>query len=196
MNKLKKFKFLVPISIITTVVTIGYMVIYAHNSFSEMASVINSLLTGSIMERSAPEIIGIEQWLNTPNSQGLNIEELRGQVVLLDFWTYACINCQRSLPYVVNWDKQYRDQGLVVIGVHTPEFRFERNIDNVLAAIEEYGIEYPVAIDNDYKTWRAYHNHYWPAKYLISKSGDIVYMRFGEGAYEVTEAKIKELLAE
>ena len=196
MNKLKKFKFLVPISIITTVVTIGYMVIYAHNPFSEMASVINSLLTGSIMERSAPEIIGIEQWLNTPNSQGLNIEELRGQVVLLDFWTYACINCQRSLPYVVNWDKQYRDQGLVVIGVHTPEFRFERNIDNVLAAIEEYGIEYPVAIDNDYKTWRAYHNHYWPAKYLISKSGDIVYMRFGEGAYEVTEAKIKELLAE
>ena len=196
MNKLKKFKFLVPISIITTVVTIGYMVIYAHNPFSEMASVINSLLTGSIMERSAPEIIGIEQWLNTPNSQGLNIEELRGQVVLLDFWTYACINCQRSLPYVVNWDKQYSDQGLVVIGVHTPEFRFERNIDNVLAAIEEYGIEYPVAIDNDYKTWRAYHNHYWPAKYLISKSGDIVYMRFGEGAYEVTEAKIKELLAE
>ena len=172
------------------------MAIYAHNPFTEIASVVNTLLVGSMNNRIAPEIIGINEWLNTNNEVGLKMSELRGKVVLVEFWTFGCINCQRSLPYVVVWDQKYRDQGLVVIGIHTPEFRFEQNVDNVKNAIKEYGIEYPVAIDNNYKTWRAYRNHYWPAKYLIDKAGNIVYMRFGEGGYDITEAKIQELLAE
>lgn len=184
---------LIAILIIVAVVTLGYMSIYAHNPFSQMLALIKSF--GQSMEnKQAPELIGIEHWIN---GDPFTLESVREKkVVLIDFWTYGCINCQRSTPYVVEWDKKYRDSGLVVIGVHTPEFRFESKLENVQQAVADYGIEYPVALDNGYKTWRAFNNRYWPAKYLIDKDGQIVYMRFGEGAYDITEQKIKELLAE
>jgi thiol-disulfide isomerase/thioredoxin len=132
-------------------------------------------------------------WLNsTPLTQ----QQLRGKVVLVDFWTFDCINCIRTLPYVKSWHEKYKDQGLVVVGVHTPEYPFERKTENVAAAIKRFGITYPVAQDNQYGTWRAYNNQYWPAAYLIDKQGRIVYTHFGEGNYDVTEAKIRELLAQ
>ena len=122
--------------------------------------------------------------------------ELKGKVVLIDFWTYTCINCIRTLPHVTGWYEKYKNSGLVVVGVHTPEFEFEKNTKNVEGAIAQYKINYPVAQDNDYQTWRAYDNHYWPAKYLIDKDGVIRYTHFGEGKYEETEEKIQELLKE
>jgi len=141
---------------------------------------------------AAPEFTGINNWLN---SAPLTQKQLRGKVVLVDFWTYDCINCIRTLPYVKSWHEKYKDQGLVVVGVHTPEYPFERKTENVAAAIKRFGITYPVAQDNQYGTWRAYSNQYWPAAYLIDKQGRIVYTHFGEGNYDVTEAKIRELLA-
>jgi len=141
----------------------------------------------------AKNFAGINAWLN---SQPLSIKQLQGKVVLVDFWTYSCINCIRTLPYLTAWDVKYRDDGLVIIGVHTPEFAFEKKQENVAAALEKYGIEYSVALDNDRKTWNAYQNHYWPHKYLIDKEGYIRYDHIGEGGYDETEKKIKELLAE
>lgn len=142
----------------------------------------------------APEFVGISKWLNT--EKPLTIKELHGKVVLIDFWTYTCINCIRTLPHVTSWYNTYKDEGFVVIGVHTPEFEFEKKTENVEQAIKQYGILYPVAQDNDYATWNAYNNHYWPAKYLIDKDGRIRYTHFGEGKYEETEEKIRELLKE
>lgn len=142
---------------------------------------------------TAPEFTGIHKWLN---SDPLTMESLRGKVVLIDFWTYTCINCIRTLPHIVNWYEKYKDQGFVVVGVHTPEFEFEKKTENVLGAIKQYNIRYPVAQDNDYKTWRAYDNHYWPAKYLIDAEGNIRYTHFGEGEYDVTEENIQKLLEE
>ena len=133
----------------------------------------------------------ITHWLN---SEPLSLDQLRGKVVLIDFWTYSCINCIRTLPYVTNWYDTYKDQGLVVVGVHTPEFAFEKNITNVQKAIAQFNIHYPVAQDNDYGTWKNYQNHYWPAEYLIDKNGNIVYTHFGEGNYDVTENTIRQLL--
>jgi thiol-disulfide isomerase/thioredoxin len=140
----------------------------------------------------APEFTGIDHWLN---SDPLTMKQLRGKVVLVDFWTYTCINCIHVLPHVTQWNQQYKDQGLVVVGVHTPEYPFERNTDNVKEAIKRLGVTYPVAQDNSYATWNAYDNQYWPAFYLIDKQGRVAYTHFGEGDYEQTEAKIKELLA-
>jgi thiol-disulfide isomerase/thioredoxin len=126
-----------------------------------------------------------------------NITDLIGEkVILLDIWTYSCINCQRTLPYLNNWHKKYEDQGLVIIGLHTPEFEFEKDYDNVLRATEKFGIKYPVVLDNDYSTWTAYKNRYWPRKYLIDIDGFIVYDHIGEGGYSDTEEKIVELLNE
>lgn len=142
----------------------------------------------------APEIVGIEQWLNVES--GLRLADLRGKVVLIDFWTYSCINCIRTLPYVTGWYEKYRDQGFVVIGVHTPEFAFEQKADNVAEAARRYGIRYPIAQDNQYATWRAYSNRYWPAHYLIDAKGDIREYHFGEGNYAETEAAIRSLLSE
>ena len=142
---------------------------------------------------TAPEFTGIQQWLN---SEPLTMGQLRGKVVLVDFWTYTCINCIRTLPYVKSWHEKFKDQGLVVVGVHTPEYPFERSTDNVKAAIKRFGITYPVAQDNQYATWGAYNNQFWPAVYLIDKQGKVVYQHFGEGAYAATEAKIRTLLAE
>jgi thiol-disulfide isomerase/thioredoxin len=142
-------------------------------------------------QRQALEFTGIEKWLNT---EPLTMQQLRGKVVLVDFWTYTCINCIRTLPYVKSWHQKYKDQGLVVVGVHTPEFPFERSTDNVKTAIKRSDIRFPVAQDNRYATWSAYDNQYWPAFYLIDKKGQVVYTHFGEGQYAQTEAAIKALL--
>lgn len=167
------------------------MYIYASNPYSELGALFMTLMAGSIKDSPAPDFQGIEAWIN---SEPLSIEELRGKVVLIEFWTYSCINCQRDIPHINETYAKYKDQGLVVVGVHTPEFRFERKLENVQQAVTNYGITYPVALDNDYQTWRAYHNHYWPAKYLVAKDGKVVYFRFGEGAYIELDSKIKELL--
>lgn len=131
------------------------------------------------------------------NSDPFKISDLIGKkVIMIDFWTYSCINCQRTLPYMTAWDAKYRDQGLEIVGVHTPEFDFEKNIDNVKAAVAQYGIKYPVVLDNDHATWDAYGNRYWPHKYLIDIDGYIVYDHIGEGGYEETEREIQALLKE
>ena len=121
--------------------------------------------------------------------------QLKGKVVLVDFWTYTCINCIRTLPYLKSWHEKYADKGLVIIGVHAPEFEFEKDTDNVAEAIKDFEITYPVMQDNDFATWRAYKNRYWPAKYLIDQEGNIRYTHFGEGDYDETELAIQELLA-
>jgi thiol-disulfide isomerase/thioredoxin len=135
-----------------------------------------------------------QSWLNTHKNRPLRLEELRGKVVLIEFWTFACVNCRNTLPYVKAWHEKYSPQGLVVIGVHTPEFDFERKPEKVRQAVEELGIRYPVALDNDYATWRRYKNQYWPAIYLIDAQGQVVYVTIGEGNYDRTEARIQELL--
>ncbi|HEY1152069.1 MAG TPA: thioredoxin family protein [Pseudoduganella sp.] len=157
------------------------------------SGVFSSGVSAATAPAAAPEFSGINQW---HNSAPLTQQQLRGKVVLVDFWTFDCINCIRTLPYVKSWYEKYKDQGLVVVGVHTPEYPFERKNENVAAAIKRFGITYPVAQDNQYSTWRAYNNQYWPAAYLIDKQGRVVYTHFGEGDYDVTEAKIKELLAQ
>jgi thiol-disulfide isomerase/thioredoxin len=139
----------------------------------------------------APEFAGIDKWFN---SDPVTKEQLKGKVVLVDFWTYSCINCIRTLPYITKWYSDYKDKGFVVIGVHTPEFAFEKVPMNVESALTKYGITYPVALDNNYKTWTAYHNQFWPADYLIDKDGNIVYTHFGEGKYDETEKAIRTLL--
>lgn len=140
---------------------------------------------------TAPEFTGIEKWLN---SGPLTMQNLRGKVVLVDFWTYSCINCIRTLPYVTSWYETYKDQGLVVVGVHTPEFDFEKVTANVETAIRRHKINYPVAQDNNYATWQAYNNRFWPAEYLVDQEGNVVYVHFGEGNYDVTEKAIRTLL--
>ena len=144
----------------------------------------------------APEFTDNERWFNTPGERPLTLKELRGRVVLIDFWTYTCINCIRTLPYIKAWDERYRDRGLTIVGVHTPEFPFEREAGNVEDAIEQNGLRYPVAQDNEYGTWNAYGNQYWPAKYLIDAQGRVRYVHFGEGEYDETETAIRDLLAE
>ena len=145
---------------------------------------------------AAPDFTGNQMWFNTPDGRKLSLRDLRGKVVLVDFWTYTCINCIRTLPYLKAWDARYRDEGLVIVGVHTPEFPFERSSGNVADAIGQNGIRYAVAQDNDYATWNAYGNQYWPAKYLIDAKGQVRYLHFGEGAYDKTESAIRRLLAE
>jgi thiol-disulfide isomerase/thioredoxin len=142
---------------------------------------------------AAPAFTGIDKWLN---SEPLTMQQLRGKVVLVDFWTYTCINCINTLPYVKQWHAKYKDQGLTVVGVHTPEYPFERSTSNVSAAIKQFQITYPVAQDNRYATWGAFNNQYWPAVYLIDKKGRIVYSHFGEGDYAQTEEVIRTLLAQ
>jgi cytochrome c biogenesis protein CcdA/thiol-disulfide isomerase/thioredoxin len=141
----------------------------------------------------APNFAGIFGWLN---SRPLTMPALRGKVVLIDFWTYSCINCLRTLPHVEAWDGMYRKDGLVIVGIHTPEFAFESVPSNVRAATKRLGVRYPVALDNDYGTWTAFGNQYWPAKYLIDRRGHVRYAHFGEGSYDVTERNIRLLLGE
>src|SRR3954464_6489811 len=145
------------------------------------------------VEGELPPLTGLGPWFN---SAELTREQLRGKVVVIDFWTYSCINCLRSIPYVKAWDERYRKDGLVVIGVHAPEFAFEREPANVARAVKDLGIRYPVALDNDYALWRALRNNYWPAHYFVDAQGRIRYHHFGEGDYAMSERVIRQLLAE
>lgn len=143
----------------------------------------------------APEFpaYGAERWLN---SRPLTMKELRGRVVVIDFWEYTCINCIRTLPYVTEWHRRYADYGVVIVGVHTPEFSFGRERANVARAVEEFDIEYPVVLDGDYEIWRAYANSYWPRKYVVSRDGKIIYDHVGEGGYAQTEELLQKLVRE
>jgi len=142
----------------------------------------------------APDITGIQQWFNTPGDKPIALSQLKGKVVLVDFWAYSCINCQRSVPHVVAWDKAYRDAGLDVIGIHSPEYAFEKVPANVESGAKSFGITYPVAIDNNLSTWTNYRNRYWPAHYLIDAKGVVRNVQFGEGNYASTEKLIRQLL--
>jgi thiol-disulfide isomerase/thioredoxin len=139
----------------------------------------------------APEFVAGGNWFN---SRPLTVRGLRGKVVLVDFWTYSCINCLRTLPQLEAWDARYRTKGLVIVGVHTPEFAFEHKASNVSAAISRLGVKYPVMQDNDFATWNAYSNQYWPAEYLIDRNGHVRHAHFGEGEYDTTEKLIRRLL--
>jgi len=144
-----------------------------------------------------PDYVEIENPSGFINSEEFQIADYIGEkIILIDFMTYTCVNCQRTFPYLNSWYEKYEDDGLIIIGIHTPEFAFEKNIDNVQKALDGFGIKFPVVLDNDYSTWRAFENKYWPRKYLINKDGKIVYDHIGEGAYDKTEAKIVELLGE
>lgn len=145
------------------------------------------------VEGTIPSLTGAVDWLNSPP---LSVDELRGKVVIVNFWTYSCINCLRTLPYLKTWSKKYRDQGLVVIGVHTPEFAFERSLGNVKRAAHDLGVDYPIAIDNKYAVWQAFGNQYWPAFYIVDATGHIRYHQFGEGNYDKSERVVRQLLAD
>jgi thiol-disulfide isomerase/thioredoxin len=161
----------------------GVRVPFLHGFFNAQASAQSEL--GSV-ERAS-------EWLNSPP---LTAQALRGKVVLVDFWTYTCINWLRTLPYVRAWQEKYRDQGLVVIGVHTPEFSFEKNPSNVRSAVKDMRVDYPVAIDSDYVIWRAFNNNYWPALYFVDAQGRVRHQQFGEGAYDQSEMVVQQLLRE
>src|SRR5919206_3315568 len=145
------------------------------------------------IEGELPSFSGATAWLNSPP---LSAADLRGKVVLIDFWTYTCINWLRTLPYVRAWAEKYKEHGVVVIGVHTPEFSFEHDLENVRRAARDMQVEYPIAIDNDYAIWSAFDNHYWPALYIVDAQGQIRYHHFGEGDYEQSEMILQQLLAE
>jgi cytochrome c biogenesis protein CcdA/thiol-disulfide isomerase/thioredoxin len=145
---------------------------------------------------AAPEFTGIDQWFNTANDKPITLKSLRGKVVLIDFWAYSCINCQRSTPHLNAWYKSYQKDGFVIVGVHAPEYAFEHVAANVLASAKQQGIEYPIALDNEFDTWTAYDNQYWPAEYLIDAKGQVRHIAFGEGDYGTTEKLIRTLLTD
>jgi thiol-disulfide isomerase/thioredoxin len=149
--------------------------------------------TIDVSDSAQPDFSGATAWIN---SAPLTLESLRGKVVLVDFWTYSCINCLRTLPYIKAWNEKYKASGLVIIGVHTPEFPFEKDEANVRKAVKDLGVVYPVPMDNDYKIWRSFNNEYWPADYFIDATGKIRFHHFGEGAYEESEQWIRTLLKE
>jgi thiol-disulfide isomerase/thioredoxin len=143
----------------------------------------------------APELDGVDPWLNTPEGEPLRLADLRDRVVLLDFWTFACGNCQNTLPFLRRIHDRYRP-GVAIVGVHSPEFPFERSVQNVERAVRENGLEYPVGLDNDFVAWNAYGNRFWPTMYLIDRAGQVRYTQIGEGNYGRTETAIDALLAE
>lgn len=178
------------------ILTVIYLMVFPTSLFSSGPnSSVNTrptaLINGIEFPYKAPEISGIDAWINSPP---LNWSDLKGKVVLIDFWTYSCINCIRTLPYLKDWYAKYHDQGFEIIGVHSPEFQFERDINNVRQAVMKDEILYPVALDNQFVTWRNFKNEYWPAHYLVNKQGEVVYVHFGEGEYDVTENNIRFLL--
>jgi len=184
-------------------VAIALVIGFIETSKPEQANSVAQEVALDANERTAQKDAQYERAkeITTPdgfiNTEPLTISEYIGKkVILVDFWTYSCINCQRTLPYLTSWDEKYRDDGLLIVGVHTPEFEFEKMYDNVVRATEKWGVAYPVVLDNDYSTWRAYRNQYWPRKYLIDIDGYIVYDHIGEGGYDETEKKIVELLNE
>ena len=152
-----------------------------------------SALAAKPTGRQIPEISGIETWLN---SAPIKLSEQKGKVILLQFWTFGCINCQRTLPSIIKWHRDYASQGLSVVSIHTPELASERSINNVKNAVKQRGITYPVAIDSNFTTWKAFDNQYWPHLFLADKQGVLRYDHIGEGAYDQTEQKIRELLSE
>ncbi len=166
--------------------------IFSSASVLLIASALTSM-PAKAFDRIAAPLDGATQWLN---SRPLSVESLRGKVVLVDFWTYGCFNCMNALPHVKELAGKYRDQGLVVVGVHTPEFAYEKIQGNVESAVRKLEITFPVAIDNDYAIWNAYHNQYWPAQYLVDAQGKIRYQHFGEGAYQEMDRTVQTLLNE
>ncbi len=175
--------------------SVGYMIFIEGGINTVRAADTNnvavSLQNGLSEPYAAPPIAGIDAWVN---SQPLQLQNLKGKVVLIDFWTYSCINCIRTLPYLKDWYDKYHDKGLIIIGVHTPEFDFEKNLTNVKNAVQQDGIKYPVALDSHFVTWLNFKNQYWPAHYLLDKNGNVVYTHFGEGDYDITENNIRYLL--
>ncbi len=177
------------------------MMSIAFSSFDEKIESINISAEENLLTKIdktgfkiAPDLVGIVHYLNTTPKELR--EEIKGKVVLYDIWTYSCINCIRTLPYITAWNDKYADQGLLIIGVHSPEFEFEKNPENVKMAIEKYGIGYPVVLDNDMETWKAFDNRYWPHKFIADYEGYIRYDHIGEGGYDETEKVIQELLQE
>ncbi|MDX1901137.1 MAG: cytochrome c biogenesis protein DipZ [Gammaproteobacteria bacterium] len=175
------------------IVTVGYLIwsegittAYAETTMPE-----NYLRDGILNPYKAPPLTDVTAWIN---SSPIDLDQLKGKVILIDFWTYSCINCLRTLPYLKEWYQKYHDKGLVIIGVHAPEFEFEKDLANVKNAVKRDNIPWPVALDNAYGTWRNYNNQYWPAHYLIDKKGYVVYQHFGEGDYDITESNIQKLL--
>jgi thiol-disulfide isomerase/thioredoxin len=152
----------------------------------------NELFAVAAVQAAAPEFVGISNWFN---SGPLSMSGLRGKVVLVDFWTYGCVNCVNTLPHVTQLYAKYKDRGLVVVGVHTPEFPFERSASNLQSALKRHGITYPVAQDNNSRTWDAYRNQYWPAQYIVDQNGRIVFHHDGEGQYDEIERTIQRLLS-
>lgn len=188
------FRKLLGMIIILTVIYLNFfstMPFFSQENRSSISTETTSLINGLARPYQAPEIAGINAWIN---SQPLTWEDLKGKVVLVDFWTYSCINCIRTLPYLKDWYAKYRQLGFVIIGVHSPEFQFEHDLDNVKNAVTNNGILYPVALDNRFMTWQNFRNQYWPAHYLIDKQGNVVYVHFGEGEYDITENNIRYLL--
>lgn len=181
---------------IIIILSVGYMIYLEHGIPIATATKTNTN-SGSTLEDGlsfpypAPPIFGITSWIN---SKPLQLSDLKGKVVLIDFWTYSCINCLRTLPYLKDWYDKYHDKGFIIIGVHSPEFDFEKDLTNVRKAVATEGILYPVALDNQFVTWQNFENSYWPAHYLIDKNGNVVYEHFGEGDYDVTENNIRFLL--
>lgn len=192
----KTRKIILALVIIAVAVSI-YFLEYRKVTFDENAEEVEVTPVTKNEDKSkkyeiAKEITTPDAFINTDE---IKIADLIGKkVILVDFWTYSCINCQRTLPYLNDWHKKYSDKGLVILGIHTPEFEFEKDLENVKKAVEKFEIKYPVILDNDYSTWQAYKNRYWPRKYLIDLDGYIVYDHIGEGAYKETEEKIVELL--
>ena len=191
----------VVVLIVAVLGTIEY--IKPESLASRASSSVATEVTVSDSERTAEKNKKYEvaKEITTPdgflNTEPFTLSDAIGKkVILIEFWTYSCINCLRVIPYINAWDAKYRDDGLLIIGIHTPEFEFEKDIENVKRAVEKYGVTWPVVLDNDYSTWTAYKNRYWPRKYLIDIDGYIVYDHIGEGAYEETETKIVELLNE
>ncbi len=180
--------------------TLGWHVASCASRSSSASSIITTepkqIVTPGEIATSAnrlPEFQGISEWLN---SSPPATKDLLGKVVLVQIWTLGCINCQRTLPYVTSWHKKYAAKGLQTIGIHTPEFPFERDIKNIRRAIAKHEITYPVGVDNDFQTWKAFKNEYWPHLFLADRQGIIRYDRIGEGAYDETEAKIRQLLGQ
>jgi len=173
---------------------------YMQTMVLTASAILSSMIFGAtgteqrgLTRKREPSLSGATNWLN---SQPLTLADLRGKVVLIDFWTYTCINWRRTLPYIREWASKYKGQGLVVIGVHTPEFTFEYKLDNVTRSIKEMNIGYPVALDNNYEIWHSFQNEYWPALYLVDANGQLRYHKFGEGDYHESELQIQQLLKE
>lgn len=181
---------------VIVILSVIYMVyadaypVYSSNKTTS-ANLGKNLINGLEVTYPAPDFAPTTEWIN---SQPLHISDLKGKVVLVDFWTYSCINCIRTFPYLKDWYDKYHDKGFEIIGVHTPEFEFEKNFDNVKYAVKTNGLKYPVVLDSNFGTWQNYHNRYWPAHYLIDKNGRVVYEHFGEGDYDITENNIRFLL--